>query len=37
MVAFPAFSFYTYLAKCLWRDTKSAYQKWSFIAKLFMP
>jgi len=36
MVAFPVFSFYIYLAKCLWRDMKSAYQKWSFLAKLFI-
>ena len=27
MVAVPVFSFYLYLAKCLWRDLKSAYQK----------
>lgn len=36
MIFIPTFSFYTYLAKCLWRDLKSACQKWTFLAKLFI-
>jgi hypothetical protein len=36
MIFIPTFSFYTYLAKCLWRDVKSACQKWTFLAKLFI-
>jgi hypothetical protein len=35
MIFIPTFSFYTYLAKCLWRDVKSLCQKYAFLAKLY--